>query len=121
MLTSRQRPRPLGDCVTTGRKTRQKTKRRSTLKPPRRTATAQPPQTSDKKKIALLTRELNEALDQQTATSEVLGIISSSPADLEPVFETILANATRLCEASHGTLFLCEGDAIRLVALHGVL
>src|SRR6266581_7483439 len=47
-------------------------------------------------------RELGEALERERATSQVLGIISSSPSDLEPVFETILANATRLCEASYG-------------------
>ena len=63
--------------------------------------------------------ELSEALGQQTATSEVLGIISSSPTDLEPLFQTILANATRLCEASYSTLWLCEGDALRAAALHG--
>src|SRR5262249_52255522 len=63
-------------------------------------------------------RELSEALGQQAATSQVLGIISSSPTDLEPVFETILTNATRLCEASYGTLWLCEGDAFRCAALH---
>src|SRR6266581_3542955 len=81
--------------------------------------------TSRQKKIALLTRkltatsrELSEALERETATSQVLGIISRSPTDLEPVFETILANATRLCEASYGSLWLCEGDAIRAVALH---
>jgi GAF domain-containing protein len=107
--------------VTTGRTTRRKTKRRRTAKLPRHTATAPAPRTGDKKKIALLTRELSEALEQQAATSEVLGIISSSPTDLEPVFETILANATRLCEASYGTLWLCEGDAIRVVALHGAV
>jgi GAF domain-containing protein len=66
-------------------------------------------------------RELSEALEQQTAASEVLGIISSSPADLEPVFETILANATRLCEASYGGLWLCEGDGFRLVGRHGIV
>src|SRR6266700_2304675 len=66
-------------------------------------------------------RELGEALERERATSEVLGIISSSPSNLEPVFETILANATRLCEASYGNLWLCEGDAIRLVALHGAM
>ncbi len=65
--------------------------------------------------------ELSEALGQQTATSEVLGIISSSPTDLEPLFQTILANATRLCEASYSTLWLCEGDALRAAALHGEL
>ncbi len=121
--------------MTTGRTSRRKTKRRKTIKPPHRSATTATPQTSDKRKIALLTRKLNDALSQQTAasrelsesleretaTSEVLGIISSSPTDLEPVFETILANATRLCEANHATLWLCEGDTIRAVALHGVL
>src|SRR6266567_8048102 len=66
-------------------------------------------------------RELSESLEREKATSQVLGIISSSPIDLEPVFETILANATRICEASYGTLFLCVGDAIRAVALHGAV
>jgi hypothetical protein len=79
--------------VTTGRKSRHKTKRRRTVKP-RRSATTAVPETSDKKKIALLTRELNESLEQQAATAEVPGIISSSPSNLEPVFETILANAS---------------------------
>jgi signal transduction histidine kinase len=105
------------------------------VKAPRRNATAPATRTSDKKKIALLTRELSEAIEQQTttsrelsealehqtATSQILGIISSSPSDLNPVFETILANATRLCEASYGSLWLCEGDAIRAVARHGVV
>src|SRR5499426_1333048 len=66
-------------------------------------------------KLEARTRELSEALQQQTATSEVLGVISSSPGDLKPVFETMLANATRICEAKFGSLFLREGDSFRNV------
>jgi GAF domain-containing protein len=66
------------------------------------------------------TRELSESLEQQTATSEVLSVISSSPGELEPVFQAMLANAVRICEAKFGVLFRSEGDALRAVALHGV-
>src|SRR6516164_6231024 len=59
-------------------------------------------------------------LEQQTATSEVLQVISSSPGELQPVFQTMLANAARLCEAKFGTLYLCEGDALRIVAAYNV-
>jgi GAF domain-containing protein len=65
------------------------------------------------------TRELSESLERQTATSEVLSIISSSPGELEPVFEAMLANATRLCEAKFGALYLFEADCFRVVAVHG--
>src|SRR5262249_30036074 len=65
-----------------------------------------------------LLNELRQALDQQTATSEVLQVISSSPGQLEPVFQAMLENATRICEAKFGTLYLCEGDAFRLGAMH---
>jgi signal transduction histidine kinase/CheY-like chemotaxis protein/HAMP domain-containing protein len=71
------------------------------------------------KKVEQRTHELSESLDQQTATSEVLRVISSSPGDLKPVFETMLANATRLCEAKFGNLFLREGGVFRAVAVHG--
>ena len=64
------------------------------------------------------TTDLTESLEQQTATSEVLKVISSSPGELQPVFEAMLANATRLCDAPFGNLFLCEGENIRLVAAH---
>ena len=66
------------------------------------------------------TDELSEALAQQTATSEVLRIISSSPGELELVFKAILENATRICDAAFGTLYLHDRDAFHLMATHGL-
>jgi hypothetical protein len=65
-----------------------------------------------------LLNELRESLDRQTATADVLRIISSSPGDLKPIYDAILENATRICEAKFGGLLLREGDAFRIVAMH---
>src|SRR5262252_6560579 len=61
--------------------------------------------------------ELNEALEQQTATSEVLRVISSSPGELEPVFQAMLENAVRICEAKFGTMYRYEGDMFHPIAV----
>ena len=72
--------------------------------------------------VAQLKQDLHIALEQQAATSEALRIIASSPSELQPVFDALLANATRLCEASYGTLWLHENDGqMRIAALHGRL
>ena len=63
-------------------------------------------------------QELNEALQQQAATSEVLRLISAAPGDLQRVFSVILESATRLCQANFGTLYLFEADSCRVVAMH---
>ena len=69
---------------------------------------------------ARLLSELRESLQQQTATSEVLRVISSSPGELKPVFQTMLENAVRVCGAKFGVLYLSEGNGFRTVAMHDV-
>src|SRR3984893_1502790 len=70
-------------------------------------------------KLDLRTRELAEALEQQTATGEILRVISSSPTDVQPVFDAIARNAARLCEAFDVVVYSVDGSVLRLVAHHG--
>src|SRR5277367_2066787 len=100
-------------------------------KTPRRTIVSQKQRRSPKRlrgrnpavagqetEVARLTRELNEAREQQTATSEVLRVISSCPGDLEPVFEAMLEKAVRICDAKFGGLYLYVDGRLRTVAAH---
>ena len=75
--------------------------------------------TGTETEVVQLRRELHEALEQRTAASEVLRVISSSPGELEPVFQAILANATRICNAKFGGLWMVENDGVRLSAIYG--
>src|SRR5450631_1378353 len=113
-MTMRRRSRACGEPV----KVRRHIKRSNASKAARRRSTSAAGQEA---KVAQLTQELHVALEHQTATSEVLRIISSSPGELNAVFQAMLANATKLCEASYGTMWLCEGDAFRVAALYGSL
>jgi two-component system NtrC family sensor kinase len=68
---------------------------------------------------AQLARERDEALEQLSATSEVLKVISASPGDLQPVFDTILERATQLCEATHGQVWRNDAGQLHAVAVRG--
>src|ERR1700730_13632184 len=98
-----------------------KTQHSSTKKPKRNNAPTAAPRTSStladlQEQVSSLTRELAEAREQQTATSNVLQVISSSPGELEPVFQAMLENAVRICEAKFGILFRHDGQAFELAA-----
>src|SRR5262249_14017442 len=68
-----------------------------------------------------LFQELKESLEQQTATSEILGVIASSPTDIQPVLDAVAENAARLCEANDAVIFRCEGNTLQRVAIYGSL
>ena len=102
-----------------------KSRRPKTPEPKRRNAPKAVPHsnssaTAEETEVARLTRELTDERRQRMATSEVLRLLSGSHGDLNHLFDTILANATNLCQANFGTLSLCEGDAFRIVAMHNV-
>ena len=100
-----------------------KTQHSSTKKPTRNNAPTAARQASStvadlQEQVSALTRELAQARGEQTATSEVLHVISRSPGDLKPVFHTMLENATRICHAKFGVLQLYEDRAFRIGAIH---
>ena len=99
-----------------------KARHRKALKTKRRDASTTVPSSApiQDAEVARLTRELNQAREQQTATSEVLRVISSSRGDLHPVFSTVLANAVRICAARSAVMWLAEDDNLRSVAFHDV-
>ena len=101
-----------------------KGRRRKAAKPERRNALKAVPHSNSSPaapEVARLTRELNEALGQQTATTDVLRLISSSPGDLEKIFDALLHNAMRVCHANFGNLALCERDGFRNVAIQNTV
>jgi hypothetical protein len=90
-------------------------KRRNAPKPVARSNSSS---TAEETEVTRLTRELNEALERQAATSEVLQVISGSPGDLQPVFAAMLENAVRICDAKFGEIYRWENDALAIVATH---
>jgi signal transduction histidine kinase len=72
-------------------------------------------------KVEQRTRELSEALEQQTATAEILRVISSSPTDIQPVLTAVVESAAKLCDAAYANIYQVEGDQMRMVARHGSL
>jgi GAF domain-containing protein len=102
-----------------------KSRRRKVPKPERRNAPKTAPRSKSSKSseetvVARLTYELRETTEQHTATSEILRVISSSPSDLQPVFQAMLKNAVRLCDAKFGNIYRWDGDALHLVATQNV-
>ena len=111
----RRRSRAGGEPVKARRRKAVTPKRRNAPKAVRRRSSST---AGEETQVARLARELREALEQQTATSTVLAIISSSPGELDPVFKAILENAARICQAQFGTLNIYDGTAFRSVALY---
>ena len=111
----KQRSKSRGGAARPPRRKPVKAKRSRTVTPKAGRTSPNDPQPD----VARLQRELNEALERQVATSEVLRVISSSPGELEPVFQAMLQNAVQICQASLGNLWLRQGDKFQIVAIHG--
>jgi class 3 adenylate cyclase/putative methionine-R-sulfoxide reductase with GAF domain len=99
---------------------RSKTPKRTRRNAPKGQARSKLSPAIEETEVARLSRELTDERRQRVATSEVLRLLSGSHGNLNHLFDTILANATTLCQANFGTLSLCEGDAFRIVAMHNV-
>jgi GAF domain-containing protein len=116
----RRRSGARGEPLKTRRRKTSSRKRRNGVKAvPRRNPTAaarRAKEAAAETSVARLTRELNEAREQQAATSEVLRVISSSPGELEQVFQAMLENVSRICEAKFGTLYRFDGGIFNLAA-----
>jgi len=119
-IEHRREPPEAGDMQRRGESGQPANGRRTSRPKARKASTARASTIDLQEQVAALTRELTEAREQQTATSEVLKVISSSPGELGPVFMAMLENAVRICEAKFGTMFLREGEAFRIVAMHNV-
>ena len=113
----KRRSRAGGEPIKGRRREAQEPKRRSASKA---VAPSSSSGTREETENARLARELKEALERQSASSQVLQVISSFAGELDPVFQTILANATRICEAKFGVMQLLEGDGLRAVSFHDV-
>src|SRR5262245_60223952 len=86
----------------------------------RRCSMAQDSASDLERRLAKAERQLSEALQRQTATDDVLRVIAGSHGELEPVFQAMLENATRICGAKFAVMWLAEGDGFRSVAMHGL-
>jgi len=106
-----------------GKATKARRRKTSTLKrrdAPKAVRLRRASAASHETEVARLTRELHELLAQQAAAAEVLSVISSSPGELGPVFDAMLKNACRICDANYGMLWLSEGDGFRSASLYNV-